>query len=406
MLALVVLACGGGGDDDERQGDAAPTTTTSTTEKATTSTTEAEAPAGFEVTEIAAGDQHVCALDPNGAAWCWGYNRMGQLGDGTNEDSLVPVEVAGGRRFTALSAGRYFTCGLDEAGAAHCWGDNSSGAIGDGTTGAGSSDQNRAAPAAVLGGLSFDELVTGQLHVCGRTATAEAWCWGAYPSGQLGNDARPDQTQPSRSAVDLQLVSLAASGTTSCGLERAGAAWCWGNNTFGQLGDGTKTNAPQHVPRPVIGGVAFTTLTLGRTHGCGLDGDGAAWCWGGNTAGQLGDGTVEERLAPVEVAGGHRFASLSGGVAHTCGITDEGEAWCWGGNPSGQLGDGTAFDDRLEPTAVVGGLQFSSLAAGEEYTCGVEDGTGTAWCWGAAGTLGSGADRGSEEPAPVAVPEN
>ena len=87
---------------------------------------------GLEATAVAAGDQHACGLYADGAAYCWGYNEMGQLGDGTNEDSSSPVAVAGGHTFTTLSAGRYFTCGLDEEGAAWCWGANSLGQLGNG----------------------------------------------------------------------------------------------------------------------------------------------------------------------------------------------------------------------------------------------------------------------------------
>jgi alpha-tubulin suppressor-like RCC1 family protein len=68
---------------------------------------------------------------------------MGQLGDGTDEDSSEPVAVVGDHTFTQLSAGRYFTCGLDEDGAAWCWGDNASGELGNGATGAGGPDENQ-----------------------------------------------------------------------------------------------------------------------------------------------------------------------------------------------------------------------------------------------------------------------
>jgi alpha-tubulin suppressor-like RCC1 family protein len=402
VFALLLAACGGddGGDDD-----GSPTTeqTTTTESDDSPTTTTAEEP-GFEASVIAAGDQHACALDPDGRAYCWGYNRMGQLGDGTGEDSRSPVAVAGDLQFTTLSAGRYFTCGISTDGATWCWGENAFGQLGDGTSGEGGDDQNRLEPVEVLGDLTFAELVTGQVHVCGRTDAGEAWCWGAYASGQLGNDARPEQTQPSRSAADLGLDSLAAGGTSSCGLPADGVAWCWGNNTFGQLGDGTVTNAAQHEPRAVTGPVRFTALTMGRAHACGLDADGAAWCWGGNSYGQLGDESTDDRLTPTAVTGDHQFVSLTSGLDHTCGLDTDGAAWCWGANTVGQLGDGTGADseDRTSPVAVVGDLSFTELSAGEEFTCGLAD-DGGAWCWGSGGVNGDGTIDTSTEPVPVAA---
>ena len=199
---------------------------------------------------------------------------------------------------------------------------------------------------------------------------------------RVSSATRPDPSRPSRAApaADLVFDSLAAAGTSSCGLAGDGAAWCWGNNTFGQLGDGTVTNAARRAPRLVTGPVRFASLTMGRTHACGLDADGAAWCWGENSYGQLGDESVDDRLTPTAVAGDHEFVSLAGGTEHTCGIDTDGAAWCWGANTVGQLGDGTGdeAEDRTSPVAVVGDHTFTALSAGEEFTCSgavTDDGT-------------------------------
>ena len=157
----------------------------------------------------------------------------------------------------------------------------------------------------------------------------------------------------------------------------------------------------------MTGATPFESLTLGRTHACGIDAAGAAFCWGGNVHGILGDGTLEERLTPTAVAGDHEFTLLSAGVEHTCGIDADGAAWCWGANHVGQLGDGSGTDgeDRTTPTAVVGDLTFTTLAAGEEFTCGITT-DDIAVCWGAntVGLLGAGLDAGTTEPVQVSRP--
>ena len=74
---------------------------------------------------------------------------------------------------------------------------------------------------------------------------------------------------------------------------------------------------------------------------------------------------------PTAVAGGHTFKSIMAGAEVTCALTTAGQAWCWGANSSGQLGNGTAAPfgvPQLTPTAVAGGLTFSSWPKHQERT--------------------------------------
>jgi hypothetical protein len=106
------------------------------------------------------------------------------------------------------------------------------------------------------------------------------------------------------------------------------------------------------------------TITAGYGHSCGLTTAGAAYCWGDNGSGQAGDGsTGTALLTPVAVAGGLTFEQLSAGLLHTCGLTAAGAAYCWGSNDYGQLGDGAGIS-RSTPVAVSGALTFKQLSAG------------------------------------------
>src|ERR1051325_4465249 len=156
----------------------------------------------------------------------------------------------------------------------------------------------------------------------------------------------------------------------ACGITIGGGTYCWGINEYGQLGDGDPTGPAQclvyigrdvsypcsNTPVPVIGELRFaaasagswpacgiTAGSAGASRTCGVTTAGAAYCWGDNTYGQLGDGTTPSRPIPVRVLGGLTFASVSaaaGGV-HTCGIATDGATYCWGGDAFGELGDGT-----------------------------------------------------------------
>ena len=86
----------------------------------------------------------------------------------------------------------------------------------------------------------------------------------------------------------------------TCGITTAGAAYCWGYNGEGELGDGTNTTASS--PVPVAGGLSFASLSAGAFHSCGMTG-GGLYCWGDNTVGQLGDGTTINSNVPVKVVG-------------------------------------------------------------------------------------------------------
>ena len=101
--------------------------------------------------------------------------------------------------------------------------------------------------------------------------------------------------------------------------------------------------------------VTWTSLAVGSEHNCGLTIGGAAYCWGRNADGQLGDGsTIIRGLTPMAVSGGLSFQSLSAGAGsnHTCGVASGGVAYCWGWGAFGQLGDGSGTS-RNTPVAVV-----------------------------------------------------
>ena len=138
--------------------------------------------------QISTGDYHTCGLTSRGAAYCWGYNLQGQLGDGTTSNASIPQAVIGGLKFASISVGYESTCGLTARGKAYCWGDNSYGQLGDGTTN--SSDAN--GPQRVIGGLKFASIQPGAFHTCGLTSRGAAYCWGYNAQGQLGDGTRID----------------------------------------------------------------------------------------------------------------------------------------------------------------------------------------------------------------------
>jgi alpha-tubulin suppressor-like RCC1 family protein len=348
-------------------------------------------------TGLTTGYWHNCGTTSGGAAYCWGDNWWGQLGDGSSLSSRTTlVAVAGGLTFASLTAGEVYTCGQTSDGAAYCWGLNDFGQLGDGST------TDHHTPGTAAGGLTFASLTAGGKHTCGLTSSGAAYCWGLNEFGQLGDGSTSTRLTPVAVASGLMFASLTAGLEHTCGLVSGGAAYCWGYNPYGGLGDGSTTN--RTTPVPVAGGLTFVSLTPGGAHTCGLTSGGAAYCWGDNYYGELGDGSTTDRWTPVAVAGGLTFASLTAGWIHTCGRTNGGAAYCWGFNLYGGLGDGSTTN-RTTPVPVAGGLTFASLTAGLGHTCGRTSG-GAAYCWGYNhdGELGDGTTTDRSIPVAVVSP--
>jgi alpha-tubulin suppressor-like RCC1 family protein len=304
---------------------------------------------GLQFVQISAGGDHSCGLTGDNRAYCWGSNYYGQLGDGTSFGRLTPVPVAGGLSFRQLQAGGHHTCGVTTANVAYCWGGNYLGQLGDGTI------ASRSSPTAVAGGLSFRQVIAGDQHTCGATTGNRGYCWGRNAEGQLGigiYGIRNGRQVPTAVLGGLSFRQVLAGRVHTCGVTTSDRAYCWGYNGDGELGNGTLSGR-QTRPLAVVGGLSFRWLAPGHYHTCGTTLANKGYCWGRNSFGEVGDGTTSIRPRPVAVAGGLQFRMVTSGFYHSCGVTTDDRGFCWGYNNYAQVGDGTELQ-RLKPRAVVG----------------------------------------------------
>ncbi len=353
-------------------------------------------------TSVHAGYAHTCALVKSGAAYCWGDNNFGQIGNGATVGSAAPLAVGGGISFTAIGMASGETCGIAASGKLYCWGlTSAANELGQGPT------TSSATPVLFSNPLTFAAVTDGSLHMCALTATGAAYCWGDNEYGVFGDSGYVSSLAPRPSGLGLSFTSLSAGAFDTCGLTTGNAAYCWGNNYTMELGDGSSTE--RLTPTAVVGGFAFTVLRAGIQYTCGLTTSGAAYCWGNyGTAAYTANG-VAGSATPAALPGGLTFTTLdvsrgSGADTHACALVAGGAAWCWGSNRRGQLGNGTTVNSAA-PVPVSGGLTFTALTTGSAHTCGLTP-SGTLYCWGDnnLGQLGNGLLDNSSVPVRVIGP--
>lgn len=371
---------------------------------------------GLRARSVHPAENFTCALTPAGEAYCWGDDRVGQLGNGGSGSSLEPVPVAGGHRFVQLSTGTQTACGLTGAGEVYCWGSKRI-----------RPDLVSFEPRKVESPVAFRSIDVALRGGCGLARDGSAWCWFSNVFGRFGNGERQGfHAMPVPVDGSLRFQELSLSVTHACGLATGGEAWCWGDNFFGELGADPETfrqgcgfpNDCFPEPVKVETDLRFRDLKAGAGFTCGLASGGSLWCWGLGQTGQRGDGSDQATTrTPRRVVGVQRFRSFdpSDGnhvFEHACGLTPDGTAWCWGYSAFGQLGapgDETCETGAFgaprsvpcstDPVEVSTDLAFRSIATGAFHTCGIAR-DGRVWCWGdnRDGELGDGTTDSSVEP--------
>jgi alpha-tubulin suppressor-like RCC1 family protein len=375
-----------------------------------------------DVTSVSAGGVVACAVK-SGAVLCWGgFDGNGELGNGTTDGSFTPVPVKGlGSGITAVSAGEDFACALDDQGGVHCWGDGQAGQLGNGQSALSSTPVPVTGLAAGVVAISAGATSVTAIMVHGGVVA-----WGNASDGELGNGSYESDSGVGIAGTGISVTPVAvknldasavsvSTGEAPCVATTSGAVFCWG-----VIGE----NAP--TPVPVLDLGPATSITSGGSlsptdFACAIS-EGAIYCWGGNSVGQLGNDSTMETPLPHEsptIATGATVVSAAIGGDFACAIVS-GIAYCWGDNTSGQLGNGSMVSSS-SPVGVEGlTSNVVSIAAGGDSACaivagpadaggpdaGTADGgavSGGVMCWGdnTFGQLGNGSTTSS--PVPVSV---
>jgi alpha-tubulin suppressor-like RCC1 family protein len=266
--------------------------------------------------------------------------------------SFVPVQVAGLSDVVRLSGGASHICALVEDGTVWCWGRSARGEIGNGTIGV--SD----VPVKVEGLSDVRDISAGSDHTCAALDDGTVWCWGDNIEGQIGNGTESLEVvaTPTRVPGLDSVRSLDASDRTTRSLLEDTTVRCWGSGRSGELGNGVSgANYRSYVPVPVLDLTGVVQMTLASGRGCAVLDDGTARCWGNDSQGRLGKGTIGQHSSvPIEVSGLVGAVQIAGSpfAAHSCARLGSGGLRCWGHNVHGQVGNGLYGWEHSAPSPV------------------------------------------------------
>jgi alpha-tubulin suppressor-like RCC1 family protein len=391
--------------------------------------------AGKAVSSISASRDHACLVTTDGIVACVGANSLGQLGNASRTNSIIPVAVTAdaltGKTVSSVAVAGNHSCAVLSDGAAACWGQNPSGELGNGTTNSSSTPVTVTGGALIAkkvisitagGSFFYQNIYRG--HTCAVLSEGTAACWGWNEFGQLGSGSTSNSTIPvavtGGALTDKIVTSIAASSSHTCAVLSDGSVACWGSNRSGQLGNGTTTNStiPVAVTGDALTGKTVTKLAVSDARTCAVLSDGSVACWGVVDILSNGNGDSVMSATPVAITGGalagKTVTSITNGGGHTCAVLSDGMAACWGSNWYGTLGNGTwlgygsnssNYSNTPAPVAsngVIAGKTVTSVTASQYHTCAVLS-DGMAACWGDNyyGELGDGSTTLSTTPVSV-----
>ena len=324
------------------------------------------------VADIVAGANHTCALHEDGTVSCWGSNRFGQLGIGLGiletYSSSTPAPVKGLKNATAITAGYNHSCALRQDGSVSCWGHNKNGQIGQSES---HETSEIRAPFEVPGITDATAIAAGGNHACALHPDGNVSCWGAVPFG--GSNSNSDSSTPQLIEGISNVIDITAGGGFetgfTCALHQDRTTSCWSNRYWAYPREDWWDEFPATITKHA--GIDNTVaIEAGRSHVCVIKQTGSIACRGSNDSGQLGRGfTSEDESEMAEVIGIDDATTLALGASHSCAVRDGTMLSCWGSNSQGQLGVGTVGYFSTEQRKVNTHIEAAMVSAGYNHSC-------------------------------------
>jgi alpha-tubulin suppressor-like RCC1 family protein len=336
------------------------------------------------------------AQESAGPVLASGHNPFGELGNGTTDDSGLPVPASlpPGTAATSVAAGSNFSLAATTVGGVLAWGLDTYGQLGDGTT----TDSLVPVPTSLPPGTFVTQVAAGWQHGLALTSTGTLYAWGRNNHGQLGTGSTTDSTVPVPVVLppSTTITAISAGGYHNLALTSTGQVLAWGYNGQGELGNGSKADSPLPVTVHLPAGTIVTSIGAGGQHSAVVASNGRALTWGHNDRGQLGDASRIDRIlpVPVELPSGVAAAEIRAGYAFTVARTTGGQVLAWGRNVNGELGNGDIHDNAIPVQTVlppgVTAITIDSASSAFHSFARLNNGSVLGWGRNVFGSLGNG----------------
>jgi hypothetical protein len=314
--------------------------------------------------QVSASTDFSSAVKTDGTMWTWGQNSDGQLGQNDRINRSSPVQVGALTNWYQVSAGGKNFAAIKTDGTLWTWGSNQYGRLGVGDY------SERSSPVQVGALTNWYQVSAGRTCVAAIKTDGTLWTWGGNALGELGLNtagALASRTSPVQVGVLTNWASVSEGNSVTVSVKTDGTLWAWGANGNGQLGQGNITYRSSPVQ---VGGLTnWAQATNGANFSASIKTDGTIWTWGRNNSGQLGQNNTIDRSSPVQVGALTNWAQVSanfsGTVPNIASVKTDGTLWTWGGNTFGQLGDGTVVtkSSPIQVGALTNWFQASAAPA-------------------------------------------
>lgn len=359
------------------------------------------------ITKVAAGYAHTIALTDSGLVYAWGLNDQGQLGNGTNNNSNVPVKVnfPAGVVIVEIAAGGSHNLAITDTHEIYAWGDNDHGQLGDSTK------TDRSTPVKISGLNEIYVVSAGDSHSMAIQTGGFMWLWGNNDCYQLGVNNVTERLYPAKCdyvALSSGVLAIAAGWFHSLAIDNDHFIWAWGANGFGEVGGtgGGIRETPDTIKLSPTGGAVL----LGHIIAAGGDFSLAVnnsvtsvWAWGRNGYGQIGNNTPGppyqyeypvQATDPTEIGYLTGVTAIAAGQNFTIAKTNATTLYGWGKNTRGQLAQGSTFPSSIYLPTLLTHLPAGSItgitAGGNHAALVTSNGKVYTWGMGSSGQLGNG----------------
>ncbi|MGZ9674710.1 Ig-like domain-containing protein [Flavobacterium sp. GNP001] len=335
---------------------------------------------------VSAGYTHALAIKTDGTLWAWGLSSDGSFGSGIAGDfSILPKQIGMQSDWLTIAAGTKVSTAIKTDGTLWSWGYNAVGQVGDGTT------VTKLIPTQIGTDTNWSSIA---LHSSNYTISSTLalktdgtlWAWGTNNDGQLGDGTFVQKNAPVQIGTDTNWSSIDTGESHSLAIKTNGTLWAWGKNQYGELGDGT--TVLKNVPTQIGTSTLWTSIRGGSGFSVGTQTGGLLLAWGVNSSGQLGNGTLTIQTTPLLSTTSAQTVSV--GSSHSF-IQNATGTYSWGYNAYGVLGDGTTANKNI-PTLI--NCPTSRPQAMTQTYCSSATvanlvATGTALQWYATSTIGT-----------------